>query len=117
MDKVKKGFKSYSRNKLDENFTSAVVQKVHRRLIGSLMLDYHFGAGRSFPPRIITLTPTDRCNLKCRMCGQWGPKGYKRTRECRTEMRATHISRCRRSHQGCKESRDDTTDKHQRYDA
>jgi MoaA/NifB/PqqE/SkfB family radical SAM enzyme len=27
-------------------------------------------------PKIISLTLTNRCNLRCRMCGQWGQEGY-----------------------------------------
>jgi len=36
---------------------------------------YRFGRGRSSPPEAITLFLTRRCNLKCRMCGQWGREG------------------------------------------
>ena len=27
-------------------------------------------------PRFISLTITNRCNLRCRMCGQWSIEGY-----------------------------------------
>lgn len=27
-------------------------------------------------PEVISLTLTNTCNLRCRMCGQWGPTGY-----------------------------------------
>jgi len=27
-------------------------------------------------PGLISLTITNACNLKCEMCGQWGPEGY-----------------------------------------
>ncbi len=29
-------------------------------------------------PQVLSLTVTNRCNLKCRMCGQWGLTGYMR---------------------------------------
>jgi MoaA/NifB/PqqE/SkfB family radical SAM enzyme len=32
-------------------------------------------------PRSISLTLTNRCNLKCRMCGQWSKKGYMHQRK------------------------------------
>jgi len=38
-------------------------------------LDYHLGNGRSSPPEAITLFFTHRCNLRCKMCGQWGESG------------------------------------------
>ncbi len=31
--------------------------------------------GRSAPPETISLFLTFRCNLRCKMCGQWGPTG------------------------------------------
>lgn len=36
---------------------------------------YFFGAGRSGYPEAITLFLTHRCNLCCKMCGQWGESG------------------------------------------
>jgi len=27
-------------------------------------------------PAVLSLTVTNACNLRCRMCGQWGPEGY-----------------------------------------
>ena len=36
---------------------------------------YHFSDGKSFPPESITLFLTHRCNLHCKMCGQWGEGG------------------------------------------
>jgi len=38
-------------------------------------LDFRFGRGRALPPRYIDIKMTNRCNLRCRMCGQWGEKG------------------------------------------
>jgi len=38
-------------------------------------LSYRRNDGRSAPPETITLFLTFRCNLRCRMCGQWGPAG------------------------------------------
>lgn len=40
---------------------------------------YRFGSGRSSMPEAITLFLTHRCNLRCRMCGQWGEGGVTRT--------------------------------------
>ena len=36
---------------------------------------YRRGDGRSAPPETVSLFLTFRCNLRCRMCGQWGPAG------------------------------------------
>lgn len=36
---------------------------------------YNYGNGRSSYPESLTLFLTYRCNLRCRMCGQWGRKG------------------------------------------
>lgn len=36
---------------------------------------YGFGRGRSSYPEAITLFLTHRCNLHCKMCGQWGREG------------------------------------------
>ena len=39
-------------------------------------LDHHFGRGRALlPPRYIDIKMTNRCNLRCKMCGQWGEQG------------------------------------------
>jgi MoaA/NifB/PqqE/SkfB family radical SAM enzyme len=32
-------------------------------------------------PAVISLTLTNTCNLRCRMCGQWGTSGYLNRRE------------------------------------
>lgn len=36
---------------------------------------YFFGNGRSSYPEAVTLFLTHRCNLHCKMCGQWGEGG------------------------------------------
>jgi len=38
-------------------------------------LYYWFGRGRSNSSEAITLFLTHRCNLRCKMCGQWGESG------------------------------------------
>ncbi|UCH61943.1 MAG: radical SAM protein [Fidelibacterota bacterium] len=38
--------------------------------------DYHFRKGFSKNPRQISLKITNRCNLRCEMCAQWGEAGY-----------------------------------------
>ncbi|MBN1255274.1 MAG: radical SAM protein [Deltaproteobacteria bacterium] len=43
------------------------------RLLSSL--SYRFLDGRSAPPETISLLLTYRCNLHCKMCGQWGERG------------------------------------------
>ncbi len=42
----------------------------------SVGYDYHFGNGHSKNPRQISLKITNKCNLRCKMCGQWGESGY-----------------------------------------
>jgi len=36
---------------------------------------YYYGQGKSSLPEAITLFLTHRCNLRCKMCGQWGDSG------------------------------------------
>jgi len=36
---------------------------------------YYLGRGKSSYPEAITLFLTHRCNLRCKMCGQWGDSG------------------------------------------
>lgn len=43
-------------------------------------LAYRFAKGKSAPPEAITLFLTRLCNLRCRMCGQWGDCGTSKTR-------------------------------------
>jgi radical SAM protein with 4Fe4S-binding SPASM domain len=45
----------------------------YRRLIASFY--YAAGKGRSSFPEAVTLFLTHRCNLRCKMCGQWGEGG------------------------------------------
>jgi radical SAM protein with 4Fe4S-binding SPASM domain len=44
-----------------------------KRLRGYLY--YLYGSGKSGYPESITLFLTYRCNLRCKMCGQWGARG------------------------------------------
>jgi MoaA/NifB/PqqE/SkfB family radical SAM enzyme len=43
------------------------------RLLSSL--SYRLFNGRSAPPETISLLLTYQCNLRCKMCGQWGERG------------------------------------------
>jgi radical SAM protein with 4Fe4S-binding SPASM domain len=43
------------------------------RLLSSL--SYRLLNGRSAPPETISLLLTYQCNLRCKMCGQWGERG------------------------------------------
>ncbi|MFH0807436.1 MAG: radical SAM protein, partial [Elusimicrobiota bacterium] len=38
-------------------------------------LYYSFSTGKSIRPEAVTLFLTYRCNLRCKMCGQWGEAG------------------------------------------
>ena len=42
----------------------------------SLQIDGRFNSGYSFTPYLIHLMPTQRCNLRCKSCGQWGSTGF-----------------------------------------
>ncbi len=44
-----------------------------RRLKG--YSSYYFGEGKAYFPEAVTLFLTHRCNLRCKMCGQWGESG------------------------------------------
>lgn len=44
-------------------------------------LAYNFGAGKSSSPEAITFFLTRLCNLRCKMCGQWGDNGAARSQE------------------------------------
>jgi radical SAM protein with 4Fe4S-binding SPASM domain len=48
-------------------------QVLCKRLMASF--SYWFGFGRSSMPEAVTLFLTHRCNLRCKMCGQWGEGG------------------------------------------
>lgn len=39
---------------------------------------YHIGGGRAPLPESVTIFMTHACNLRCKMCGQWGEKGATR---------------------------------------
>ena len=41
-------------------------------------ITYLFGKGYSAPPETLSLFLTYRCNLRCKMCGQWGMVGSSR---------------------------------------
>ncbi len=40
--------------------------------------DYRRGNGKAKPPRYVDIRMTNRCNLRCSMCGQWGTNGIYR---------------------------------------
>lgn len=42
---------------------------------------YNFSNGRSSHPEAITFFLTKLCNLRCKMCGQWGDSGTSKTHE------------------------------------
>ncbi|NQU95621.1 MAG: radical SAM protein [Candidatus Omnitrophica bacterium] len=45
-----------------------------------MFLGYYFlKDGYSFPPTQLALLPTMRCNLRCKMCAQWGEQGHFKT--------------------------------------
>jgi MoaA/NifB/PqqE/SkfB family radical SAM enzyme len=45
---------------------------------------YCLGNGRSSLPEAITLFLTHRCNLRCKMCGQWGESGVTKNMDTAT---------------------------------
>lgn len=49
------------------------IQAIKQR--GKSYLTYHFKDGHSSFPETISCLLTYRCNLRCKMCGQWGEKG------------------------------------------
>ena len=65
------------------NFLRALKKSIHQPgyAIQNLVkrtkahLSYHFGNGKSSWPETISIFITYKCNLKCKMCGQWGEKG------------------------------------------
>ena len=57
----------------DPGYSLAVFRK---RLMAYLF--WRFGGGRSSLPETISLFLTYRCNLRCKMCGQWGEDGWAR---------------------------------------
>lgn len=54
-------------------FRATVGETVRARYL--INLDYYFGKGYAFKPRYIDIKLTNKCNLRCKMCGQWGEKG------------------------------------------
>ncbi|MBU1726021.1 MAG: radical SAM protein [Candidatus Omnitrophica bacterium] len=60
-------------------YSKALIQPAYalrvfkKRLLAYLYHD--FAQGRSSPPESVTLFLTHRCNLHCKMCGQWGEGG------------------------------------------
>lgn len=80
------------RRNVVRNFRKALAQpgyafRIFWRRLRSY-LTYVLGKGKSAYPESITLFLTSRCNLRCRMCGQWGDKGItkKKIRELGEEM-------------------------------
>ena len=61
-------------------FYKAIMQplyafRVFKKRISAFVY-YICGGGKSGLPEAITLFLTHRCNLRCRMCGQWGEGGF-----------------------------------------
>ncbi len=56
--------------------------KVFNKRTGAY-LGYRLRDGRSGYPEAITLFLTHRCNLRCRMCGQWGERGVTKRQDGR----------------------------------
>ncbi|OGS19542.1 MAG: hypothetical protein A2219_02340 [Elusimicrobia bacterium RIFOXYA2_FULL_50_26] len=56
----------------------AYAMRVAAKRLGAL-LSYHAGRGNAPLPEAITIFMTHRCNLRCKMCGQWGDHGVSRT--------------------------------------
>jgi len=81
--------RAYCRRRRDMNVPLSIFMKVAVRTPGvfcsvaretlrsrtARFLDFRFGRGRALPPRYVDIKMTNRCNLRCRMCGQWGEKG------------------------------------------
>ncbi len=53
-------------------------------------ITYLSGRGSSAPPETISLFLTYRCNLRCKMCGQWGRVGS--SRDYPQEILGAHLS-------------------------
>jgi MoaA/NifB/PqqE/SkfB family radical SAM enzyme len=54
---------------------------------------YYTGKGLSAAPESITLFLTHRCNLQCKMCGQWGEHGVTRQHELEVIRKELSIER------------------------
>lgn len=67
------------KNKLRRIFYKFIKQPGYAfTVLGRRMLcyfSYYLGNGKSLPPESITIFLTQRCNLNCHMCGQWGRHG------------------------------------------
>ncbi len=55
-------------------FSDKRMMKWVTRLL-SFQIDGRLNNGFSFPPYLLHITPTNLCNLRCKMCGQWGETG------------------------------------------
>ena len=55
----------------------AYAAQVLRKRFASYM-SYRFGSGKSAWPETVSLFVTYACNLRCKMCGQWGEDGWAR---------------------------------------
>lgn len=55
-----------------------VVRKAKKIVRAFLNPDYYLGQGYSLPPMTINFNLTYRCNLRCKMCRQYGEKGVYR---------------------------------------
>jgi MoaA/NifB/PqqE/SkfB family radical SAM enzyme len=58
----------------DNPFSDIKMMKWVTRLL-SFQIDGRLSNGYSFSPYLIHITPTNLCNLRCKMCGQWGETG------------------------------------------
>jgi len=47
------------------------------------------GSGGARRIRVVTFRPTDLCNLRCHICGQWGDRGYQLKKEIRNSRART----------------------------
>jgi len=54
---------------------------------------YQFGRGRSAFPEAVTLFLTHRCNLRCKMCGQWGEGGVTKKQSGREELSVDDLTK------------------------
>jgi radical SAM protein with 4Fe4S-binding SPASM domain len=52
-----------------------VITSLYRKHF-SVNFDYYFKNGKSAPPKQVSLKITNKCNLRCKMCAQWGESGY-----------------------------------------
>ncbi len=52
-----------------------VISSLYRKHF-SVNYNYYFSNGKSAPPKQISLKITNKCNLRCKMCAQWGESGY-----------------------------------------